>query len=262
MVENCKTEIRKGTAYQSWDWNKVNKQGAEFENLELKQGGPWNTGLQGGDSKWQQEVWNCQTKVENFAEFEIWKIEDLNRFNLKTFIFDSVILSESWYLKRILSLQDFIKIYENLGIKLNTSFEESLKLDENLNLKIKSYYLDSFLVRESFKFLFSIAFQDACLLGEILYLNLAQSFFDSSLLEETLKLDGKTFQSDLISLTDSLKYIIINYSFNEGFFELDESLRFNSSIHFDDSVKLSDVLLVKVFPGYGASGYGTVGYGG
>ena len=50
MAENCKTEIRKGTAYQSWDWDKAVNQGAEFKNLELNSGGPWNTGLQGGDS--------------------------------------------------------------------------------------------------------------------------------------------------------------------------------------------------------------------
>ncbi len=153
MAENCKTEIRKGTAYQSWDWDKQVGQGAEFKNLKLNSGGPWNTGLQGGDSKWQQEVWNCQPKVENFAEFEIASIGESH-----------------WIF-------------------------------------------------------------------------------------------GKMNQADSISLTDSLKYIIINQILNEEIVKLSESLRLNLSTSHFDSVKLSESLLVDIYVGYGTLGYGESTYG-
>lgn len=207
MVENCRTEIRKGTAYQSWDWDKSNKQGAEFENLELKQGGPWNTGLQGGDSRWQQEVWNCQTKVEDFAEFEIWKIEESDWLWIKTFYSDSLSLSENLIFKQKMVLEELIKISESLRLNLNLKFNDSLVLDES----------------------------------NWFYLNLKQS--------------------DLISLTDVLKYIIIKYNFNEGFFKLGESLNLNLTTSLIDSVKLSDTWWVKVPTGYGTFGYGVSKYG-
>ena len=228
MVENCRTEIRKGTAYQSWDWDKSTKQGSEFENLELnqkgswdksvkqgagfenlelKQGGPWNTGLQGGDSKWQQEVWNCQTKVENFAEFEIGKVGELDWLWIKVYYRNSLTLSESLIFKHKTFLRDFIKISENLRLNLNLSYN------------------------------------------------------DSSVLGESHWLYGKLNQSDLISLTDSLKYIIIKYNFNEGFFELRETLNLNLITSSFDSVKLSDALLVDIYSGYGTLGYGESRYG-
>ena len=153
MAENCKTEIRKGTAYQSWDWDKAATSGAEFKNLELNSGGPWNTGLQGGDSKWQQEVWDCKPKVENFAEFEIGNLDE-----------------SDWIF-------------------------------------------------------------------------------------------GKINQTDSISLTDSLKYIIINQNLNEEFFKLSETLNLNLSTSSFDSVKLSDSILVDIYTGYGTLGYGESTYG-
>ena len=153
MAENCKTEIKKGTAYQSWDWDKQAGQGAEFKNLVLTSGGPWNTGLQGGDSKWQQEVWNCQPKVENFAEFEI----------------------------------------GNLG--------------------------------------------------------------------ESNWIFGKMNQADSISLTDALKYIIINQILNEEIGKLSETLNLNLSTSSFDSVRFSDDWWVKVPTGYGTLGYGEFTYG-
>ena len=207
MAENCKTEIRKGTAYQSWDWDKTVNQGAEFKNLELNSGGPWNTGLQGGDSKWQQEVWDCKPKVENFAEFEIGNLGESDWLWIKILYSDSLSLYENLILKQKTFLKEFIKISENLKLNLNLKFDGSLTLDE-----INWFY-------------------------------------------------AKIKQSDSISLTDSLKYIIINQILNEEFFKLSESLNLNLSTSSFDSVKLSDSILVDIYTGYGTVGYGESTYG-
>ena len=207
MAENCKTEIRKGTAYQSWDWDKTVNQGAEFKNLELNSGGPWNTGLQGGDSKWQQEVWDCKPKVENFAEFEIGNLGESDWLWIKILYSDSLSLYENLILKQKTFLKEFIKISENLKLNLNLKFDGSLTLDE-----INWFY-------------------------------------------------AKIKQSDSISLTDSLKYIIINQILNEEFFKLSESLNLNLSTSSFDSVKLSDSILVDIYTGYGTLGYGESTYG-
>lgn len=142
MAENCKTEIRKGTAYQSWDWNKTVGQGAEFKNLELASGGPWNTGLQGGDSKWQQEVWNCQPKVENFAEFEIGNLGESNWIYGKMNQVDSISLTDA--LKYIIIKykfgEEFFKLRETLNLNLSTSSFDSVKLSESILVDIYSGY--------------------------------------------------------------------------------------------------------------------------
>lgn len=208
MAENCKTEIRKGTAYQSWDWDKANGQGAEFENLDLTSGGPWNTGLSGGDSKWQQEVWNCQTKVENFAEFELLGLGESQWLWIKTFY------------KTPLKLEEVLKVYQNIF------WGEFITLGETLNLSLK-----------------------------------LENFADSFSLSSSHWLFGNLKQSGLISLTDSLKYIIIKNILNEEVFKPSESLHLNLITSSFDSVKLSDSLLVDIYAGYGTLGYGESEYG-
>ena len=207
MAENCKTEIRKGTAYQSWDWDKPATSGTEFKNLKLNSGGPWNTGLQGGDSKWQQEVWDCKPKVENFAEFEIGNLGESDWIWIKILYSDSLSLSESLIFKQKTFLKEFIKISESLKLNLNLKFDGSLTLDES----------------------------------NWFYANLKQS--------------------DSISLTDALKYIIINQNLNEEFFKLGESLNLNLTTSLIGSVRFSDAWWVKVPTGYGTLGYGASKYG-
>lgn len=208
MAVNCKTEIRKGTAYQSWDWDKPVGQGAEFKNLDLAPKGPWNTGLRGGDSKWQQDVWNCQPKVENFAEFELWKLRESDWIWIKTFYKDPLKLIEA------------LKVYQKLVLG------EIIKLGESLNLSIK-----------------------------------LENFKDTTFVSESQWLFGNLKQADLISLTDSLKYIIIKNILNEEVFKLKETLSLNLTTSSFDSVKLSDSLLVDIFAGYGTLGYGESEYG-
>ena len=188
MVENCRTEIRKGTAYQSWDWDKTVKQGAEFENLETKQGGPWNTGLQGGDSKWQQEVWNCQTKVENFAEFEIGKVEELDWFWIQILYSDSLSLFESLIFKLKIILRDIIKISESLKLNLKIKYNDSFILAESNWFYGKIKQSDLMVLTDSLKYIiikynFDEGFFE---LRENLNLNLTSSLFNSVKLLDTL----------------------------------------------------------------------------
>jgi hypothetical protein len=98
-------------------------------------------------------------------------------------------------------------------------------------------------------------------IAESLKLNLNLRYMDSVILSESRWLYGKLKQSDLISLTDSLKYIIIKYNFNEGFFKLEENLNLYLITPLFDSVKLSDTLFIKVPTGYGTGGYGASRYG-
>lgn len=188
MVENCRTEIKKGTAYQSWDWDKSNKQGAEFENLELKQGGPWNTELRGGDSKWQQEVWNCQTKVEDFAEFEIWKIEESDWIWITVLYSDSLTLSESLIFKLKLVLQDIIKISESLNLNIKTKYNDSTILGDSNWFYGKLRQADLISLTDSLKYIIiKYNFNEGFFkLGESLNLNLISSLFDSVKLSDTL----------------------------------------------------------------------------
>ena len=191
MAENCRTEIRKGTAYQSWDWDKSAKQGIEFENLELEQGGPWNTGLRGGDSKWQQEVWNCQTKVEDFAEFEIWKIKESDWLWIKTYYSDSLSLSENVKFKQKAFLKDLIKIPESLKLNLNLKFNDSLILAESNRFCANLKQIDSISLTDSLKYIIiKYNFNEGFFkLSETLNLNLITSSFDSVKLSDALLVD-------------------------------------------------------------------------
>ena len=261
----CATEVDEGTAYQSWDWQDGKKVGAEFNSFEPIESGPWGKEILSGDSKWKIPAWNCQTKVETFGEFGSLPLEEQNWFNATLGDIENgkINLAESWHFKIKWDFNEgWIKLVEIWRNRIRIPWDESWVLFDRDFLKTYPSYFEKGIWSEALR-LILVWTLNAGFLG----LQEVNSIRFSFVVDENWKLAESDFMklysinSDSGIWNEAIRLKLI-YNFDEGWFKIQEALAVEGSLFWSDSEKLSELFSVVLRQtGYGANGYGMIGYG-
>lgn len=187
---------------------------------------------------------------------DICNIYELVEKYLKTFETDVVQIFDFSYLKPYLNNSDYTKFIEALKIIFTRNFNEGyFKIVEKSWLEVERPEEDSFAVLDESWLNSTLVQNDICDIAETVWSSMKKVLVESVNLQEVFKKVCNVSENDLIKIAENNYYktylnnldkvvliellrIVFTRNFNEGFFKLVESLKFEMTMQELDNIKI------------------------